>query len=199
MPKLVDHEERRQLIAEGVLRVMASRGLEAVSLRDVAADAEVSMGMVQHYFRSKDQMLQFACDYLLQQTREEISAQIIALGDDVDARARMRIIMSAIVPLDEPRADASRVWIAFLARAVVEPGLAAFLRNAWIGGHAFIAGEIRLAQSEGVIAEDFEAELEAMQVLSLSDGLVSHVLLGHYSYEQALAAIDGYLDRLFAR
>jgi AcrR family transcriptional regulator len=44
--------------------VIGSRGLEAVSLRDVAAQAGVSMGAVQHYFASKDQMLLFALSHM---------------------------------------------------------------------------------------------------------------------------------------
>ena len=57
MPKKVDHQERRTLIADALMRVAADQGLEAVSLRHVAAAAGVSSGMVQHYFRTKDEMM----------------------------------------------------------------------------------------------------------------------------------------------
>ena len=42
------------------MRVAARRGLEDVSLRHVAAEAGVTAGMVQHYFRTKDEMMVFA-------------------------------------------------------------------------------------------------------------------------------------------
>jgi AcrR family transcriptional regulator len=58
---VVDREERRSRIAEAILRIAASRGLDEVSLRDVAAEAGVSMGQVQHYFSTKREMLMFAC------------------------------------------------------------------------------------------------------------------------------------------
>ena len=48
MPKLVDHHERRTLLAAALLRVAATRGLMDVSLRHVAAEAGVTAGMVQH-------------------------------------------------------------------------------------------------------------------------------------------------------
>ena len=60
MPKQVDHQARRQEIADAVLRLAASQGLDAVTLRHVAAEAGVSMGRVQHYFATKDEMLLFA-------------------------------------------------------------------------------------------------------------------------------------------
>jgi len=60
MPKQVDHEARRQRIADAVCRLAARRGLEGVSLRHVAVEAGVSMGQIQHYFTTKDEMLLFA-------------------------------------------------------------------------------------------------------------------------------------------
>ena len=60
MPKQVNREERRRDIAAAVLRIVTTRGVEAASLRAVAAEASVSMGAVQHYFTTKDEMLRFA-------------------------------------------------------------------------------------------------------------------------------------------
>ena len=57
MPKKVDPEERRRLIADALMRVAAEQGLESVSLRHVATQAGVSAGMVQHYFRTRDEMM----------------------------------------------------------------------------------------------------------------------------------------------
>jgi TetR/AcrR family transcriptional regulator, transcriptional repressor of bet genes len=62
MPKRVDPLAQRRSIAEAVFRLAVARGADAVSMRDVAAEAGVSLGMVQHYFRSKDEMLLFALD-----------------------------------------------------------------------------------------------------------------------------------------
>ncbi|NLZ97477.1 MAG: TetR family transcriptional regulator, partial [Micrococcus sp.] len=51
MPKIVDHEQRRRELAQAIWSIIALRGLSAVTLRSVAAEAGVSMGTVQHYFR----------------------------------------------------------------------------------------------------------------------------------------------------
>lgn len=198
MPRLVDRAQRRAHIAEAVLRLTARHGLEAVSLRDVAAEGGVSMGMVQHYFSSKDQMLLFACAYLLERTNRRVREQLAAPAHPRTARAILRTVLAEILPLDEERRAATRVWMAFLARAVVEPDLEAFMRETWVGSHAFIAGLIRDARERGELPAGVDPDREAVAALSLVDGLVSHVLLGHYSPAQALAAVDDGLDRLFA-
>ncbi|GHJ52986.1 hypothetical protein Nm8I071_22930 [Nonomuraea sp. TT08I-71] len=60
MPRNVDRQDRRTLIADTLMRVAAEQGLQAVSLRHVAAAAGVPAGIAQHYFRAKDEMMSFA-------------------------------------------------------------------------------------------------------------------------------------------
>ena len=47
---------------DALWRITRRQGWDAISLRNVAAEAGVSMGMVQHYFTTKDQMLRFAVE-----------------------------------------------------------------------------------------------------------------------------------------
>lgn len=197
MPKIVDHEERRRQIAEAVLRVTAKRGLEAVSLRDVAAEGGISMGRVQHYFTSKDQMLLFACEYMIERTNRRIAERIAALPAPETGRDILRNVLVEILPLDEERREGTGVWIAFLARAALEPALKSFMRETWINGHGNIAALMRVAQERGEIPADRDPQRETVTALSLADGLVSHILMGHYTAETAIQAIDDYLDRLF--
>jgi AcrR family transcriptional regulator len=65
MPRHADHGERRGHIVEALLRVAGERGLEAATLREVAREAGVSMGAVQHYFASTDEMLGYALEHWL--------------------------------------------------------------------------------------------------------------------------------------
>lgn len=197
MPKRVDHEERRRRIAEAVWGITALRGLEAVSLRDVAAEAGVSMGMVQHYFKTKERMILFACEYMVE-LAEQGARELLAGSLDPDApRSVIRSVFVQTLPLEEEQRVGTGVWLAFLTRAVVDPDLAAFVRRAWAGTHELVAGQLRSAQMSGEISAELEPNREAMALISLVDGLVSHLMVGHYSGEQALAVIDDQLDRLF--
>lgn len=175
----------------------ATRGLEAVSLRDVAAEAGVSMGMVQHYFSSKDRMLLFACEYLLERAGRRVEERLAATPGPLAPKEMLRQILHGILPLDEERRAGTRVWLAFLARAAIEPRLEEFMRATWVGSHRLIADQIRAGQQRGEITAERDVDREAVSALALADGLVSHLLMGHYTAEQALAAVDAALDRLF--
>lgn len=50
-------EARRNQLLDIALSLFAERGTENVSIKDVAAEAEVASGLIYHYFRSKDELL----------------------------------------------------------------------------------------------------------------------------------------------
>ncbi len=50
-------EEQKKHIVKSAVRVLARKGLQATKMADIAAEAEVSYGLVYHYFSSKEQIL----------------------------------------------------------------------------------------------------------------------------------------------
>jgi len=50
-------EEQKRHIIQSAVRVLARKGLIATKMADIAAEAEVSYGLVYHYFSSKEQIL----------------------------------------------------------------------------------------------------------------------------------------------
>jgi TetR/AcrR family transcriptional repressor of bet genes len=56
-------EERRAQILEATARVISERGAEGTRLVDVARKAGVSIGLIQHYFNTRDELMAEAFDY----------------------------------------------------------------------------------------------------------------------------------------
>jgi TetR/AcrR family transcriptional regulator, transcriptional repressor of bet genes len=183
VPKKIDHDERRRQLAGALWRVLATRGMEAVSLRHVAAEAGVSMGMVQHYFADKDAMVLFA----LSSMTEQYSRRLADLPDE--PLQRVRAVLVAGLPLDDERRLEAQVAVTFLAHAPVNPPISEYLRAGYAEGHAYLTSQLRLA---GVP----DAEQEASTLFALADGLTAHTLAGHHQPEEALAVLDAHLDRL---
>lgn len=197
MPRQVDHGQRREEIAEAVCSLVSARGLEAVSLRDVAAEAGISMGRVQHYFRTKDEMLLFALEYVGQRDVVEAGKALAGLPDPPASRAVVRTVLAGLLGGAPEQVEAQRVGVAFQARALVEPRLAASLLRGYAGVRALLEDVVRRGVASGEAAEDTDPETAATAVFALADGLRSHVLLGHETRERALAVLEEHLDRLF--
>ncbi|WP_306210388.1 TetR/AcrR family transcriptional regulator [Actinoplanes sp. RD1] len=188
MPRRTDHQERRALIADALMRVAAERGLEEVSLRHIAAEAGVSLGMVQHYFRTKAEMMLFAMAAVRERGEARVSAAVAALGDNPAPRDLLRTIITTVLPLsDEARSD-GKVALAFLAYSAVRPEAAAALHLDTTQLLAHVASMIPTQRPEQ----------DAAGLLAIMEGLGVYLLGGHYSPEQALAALDAYLDKIYS-
>ncbi|AGM06372.1 TetR/AcrR family transcriptional regulator [Amycolatopsis keratiniphila] len=187
MPKRVDHEDRRRQIAAAVRRIAADRGLEGVSLNEVAAEAGISKGFVQHYFASRDDMLRFAATTLRGGVEERIATP-----------HRVRDLLIALLPLDDAGRDDALVANAFLVRALKDPEIAGHFRT----GHGLlrdaVAALLSAAQADGELAQSVDPAVEAVLLLSLVSGLGDAVLLGYQSGDEAIALIDLHLSRIAA-
>ncbi|MER7419524.1 TetR family transcriptional regulator C-terminal domain-containing protein [Micromonospora peucetia] len=187
MPKKVDPQERRRLIADALMRVAAKQGLEAISLRHVAAEAGVSPGMVQHYFRTKDEMMMFALAVVGERSQTRVTEAVARLGDNPSPRALLRTMIAALLPLDEQTRDDGRVALGFLAYTAVRPAAASALREETAQTLGFMAGLVPSPKPDEAAAG----------LLALMEGLGAYLLGGQYSTEQALSALDAHLDLLF--
>lgn len=189
MPKKIDHEQRRRQLTEALWRVLTVHGMEAVSLRQVAAEAGVSMGMVQHYFADKEEMVLFALSSMTEQVGRRISEGFATLPDQDDPLGRVRALLVQMLPLDDERRIEAQVAATFLARAPVDPRIAEYLRSGYAEGHAYLTEQLRAA---GVA----DAEREASTLFALTDGLTVHTLARHHEPAEALAILDAHLARL---
>ena len=201
MPKKVDHHSRRLTIAESAWRVAAHGGIEAVTMRQVAAAAGMSLGQVQHYFTSKDELLAFAYELLTDRVATRVSQrehqQNEPHEDDQRPRDTVRDALAELLPLDDERRVEAHFLLMFLARSAASAEFAAHLAKAHADLHAFVADQIRRGQRRGTVAVHLDAAREARTLLAVLDGLTTHVLVGHHTPQDAEQALDDHLDGLF--
>ncbi len=192
MPKQVDPQQRQQEIADALWRVVDQRGFDAVSLRHVAAEAGVSMGLVQHYFRTKEQMLRFAMDAVAERVGRDYAAALAELPDPPSPRASVRALLQQWLPVDERRRREGHALFAFLVGGGTSGGvLGDWLREGMRQLREFVTAQVSAA---GVASDPQRA---TTILLALSDGLAAHLLGGHLTPEEALAALDTQLDAVF--
>ena len=201
MPKRVDHEERRRQIADALLRVAATRGLHATGMREVAAEAGVSLRLVQYYFGTKEELLLFATQQLAAQFSARAMARIKGLRQG-DGPARPRDIIATILtealPADDERRTFTIIYTAYLALSLTDPALAItpLVRNSGAVSDV-VAAQLRAAQAAGDTPAHLDPDLEAISLMTMSAGLGTSVIGGQSSAGQAQAVIDYHLRRLF--
>jgi AcrR family transcriptional regulator len=197
VPRQVDHQERRRHIGQAVLRLISARGLEAASLRNVAAEAGVSMGTVQHYFADKRAMLDFAQQYNYERATERIPKLIAGIPEPRTFRTMLRALLVDLLCLEGESREGGRLGAAMLARAVIDPQAATTARTGYDGLTEFMTTQLRTAQQNGEIPAGTDPEHAARYLNAVVEGLRWPTLIGACTPDQALAVLDDHLDRLF--
>ncbi len=201
MPKRVDHEERRRQIADALLRTAATRGLHATGMREVAAEAGVSLRLVQYYFGTKEELLLSAMQYLAARFGERAVARFKeASGSAGPAPPRdvIAAILAEALPADDERRTFTVLYTAYFALSLTDPALAIapLVRNS-AAVIDVVAAQLRAAKAAGETPAHVDPDLEAVSLLAMSAGLGTSVLAGQSSPGQAQAVIDYHLNRLF--
>jgi AcrR family transcriptional regulator len=170
VPKLVDHEQRRRELVDATWRVVHRDGVDAATVREVAAAAGCSPGALRYYFPAQDELLAFAMEAVANRVRERIAT--LAPGDD-PARTVERLL-EQVLPLDDERRTEMEVWLAFSARAQADPALRKQREETHRALRAFVRRCLDALAQAGLLRHDLSLELETSRLHALVDGLALH-------------------------
>lgn len=194
MPKDVDHDARREELAESVWRVVARDGLERATIRVIAQETGWSAGSLAHYFADKDDMLESA----LRIAYARIAQRWEDLLEGLTGRAALRELVMDNLPLDEDRVLETKFLMNYWSRAIREGAGAP--RAAHHGPLLIerLTTLAREAQADGELDPERSPEDIAELLLGLIDGFSLHGLLdpGRLTPERQIALIDDELARM---
>lgn len=188
--------DSRQHLLDALVTLTAERGLERVSIREVADGAGVSIGTVQYYCRSKDEMLLMTFEHIA----ASIGQRLSSIGDTGTASDALRRALLELLPLDDLRSVESRVYLAFAAKAAVSPAIAAVQHNLLSQTRTCLSLAFRRAIDLGEMPADLDPDAASAATLALIDGLLLHILTDPIGLptHAAVAALDAHLDRYTA-
>jgi AcrR family transcriptional regulator len=179
---------RRAAILEAAVAVIAARGVGQARLADIAEEADVSLGLVQHYFRHRERLVTEA---FLRET-ERVLERWREIGDSGDPPLhRLLTFLRLLTPSGEAAAGRAHdtgwaFWIEFWSTANRDPEIREQLREFY----ALFAEPFSIAIADGLERGEFRLRRPVQDVvdrmIALGDGLAVRTLLGD---------IDG--DRMF--
>jgi AcrR family transcriptional regulator len=189
----VDHDARRHQITDAVCRITVKGGLTAATFREVAAEAGVSVRLVQYYFGSKDALLLTTQRHVAERASARINA---ALASAHTPRDRLRAILRSFIPVDDASRENMLMFVALHTASLVDPSLTR--REAADVPDALHRTTVKLLRDGGVTRAR-DAELEASLLVAAVPSLAQAVLDGSMASTRAFAVIDHALDRALRR
>ena len=193
MPRLVDHAARRREIIHVTWRLVARHGLDAVTMRDIAAEAGYANGALNRYFAGKDELLQASFEYVYAQTNDRVAA----VGDR-RGLAALRAFCLEVLPLDETRVLEARIVVSFWGRTVADDRFASVNAAALRQWRSEVVRRLQEGREDGEVAPAVDADVAAGQLLAYLMGVQTFVVADEplLSADQQRAALDAHLAQL---
>jgi AcrR family transcriptional regulator len=103
---MIDHVERRREVCEIAAKIISRSGVEGITFRNVAREANCSTRIVSHYFKNRRD--------LLLMTFREFSNRSLEEGEDaIKSGVDLQVALERLLPLDRQRRLNWQVWLAF--------------------------------------------------------------------------------------
>lgn len=165
-------DERKQTIARATCRAIIERGLHRMNLRDVARALGTTTGPLQHYFRSKEELLLYTKNLLV----DELLNNAKAAGIKHKGGERLLTVCEQLLPLTEAARMAWLVLTAFNGRAIGDKQLTTIQNSRYDKCREFFFEELKVAKAAGVLDESTDPAIEAIALASFVDGLAVQML-----------------------
>jgi TetR/AcrR family fatty acid metabolism transcriptional regulator len=161
--------DKRRLILDAAVRVFARQGFNGCRVSDIADEAGVAYGLVYHYFRSKDEVLD---TLFLERWNVLLDAIRETDRQDISPREKLYAIASFIVDSYRHDPELMKVIIVEVTRAANSFGQThlAKIREAY----ELIANIVEKAQEEGAFKDTITPQFAAMAFY----GAIEQVLTG---------------------
>lgn len=119
VPRIVDHDQRRAEIVRGAWRLIARKGIEATTMRQLAEELGYANGALSLYFPNKRAILTAVFTHVFAATNERFAAS----GAGLRGEAALRAFLQEVFPFDEERLLEARIVIPFLEYAAHDAGM----------------------------------------------------------------------------
>lgn len=171
MTKIVDHDQRRLIIAEAALRVIRQVGMKGATVRNIARESGLSLGALRHYFSTQDELL----DFSMRLVKERATARINDLVSlDMPLVQKVLWILLELLPTDDDKLAEMEVWFAFTAH-YRNSGTAFDVQH---DGILDLVGRLlRSLKESGVLRPELDCAMETERLYAFIDGIALHAFL----------------------
>lgn len=194
MPKIVDHELRRQELLAATWRVIARTGIVGVTTREIAREAGVSTGVLAHYFADKEELLAAA----LRLSHQQVYARVRERTQGLLGLDALRVVMLEALPLDDQRLLEAQIEANFWSLALGNAPLRELQHEEFERFWDVLHYRVSEAQKLGQIGPEVDASDVTHQLMVMVEGLSIEAVLypSRATPERQLRTLNSFLDRI---
>ncbi|MBU8808285.1 TetR/AcrR family transcriptional regulator [Mycolicibacterium goodii] len=162
----VEVAERKQRILDAAITLVPQLGSSNVRLKDIAAQAGVSVGTLQHYFASRHELIESAFAVHARRVVDGIEAAIEHTDDPWQQVCALIARFSAVKDVQ----SRSALWVEFAAESARNARLRKLMGDTYAEWRAILSGAVINGSRSGAFVFDITAEQAVDGICALLDG-----------------------------
>jgi AcrR family transcriptional regulator len=191
MPKISEttREARRRHVMVSAWKCFSRKGFQATTMDEIIAETGMSSSSVYRYFTGKDELIGSAAEESLTTTRAAL-VTLLERRPVAGPRATLSALVGALQrQIDQPGYDLSKITVNAWGEALRNPEMHKQAYRFYNETHKTLSKLATLWQSEGLVAEDFDATAIADLFIALMPGML--VTRHLYKKPDAARLIEG--------
>ncbi|MCI9597480.1 MAG: TetR family transcriptional regulator [Firmicutes bacterium] len=174
MPKIVDYEAQKHIIAEATRRLIRQGGLRKATVRNIAQEAGMSVGALRHCFPSQEDLIQYAMNLIVDQVTIRINDLAASIEQQQFTQDTAVNIFYQLASFDEEQKKEMEVWLSFCVEALYKPALKPLNDKMYDSIHAVVYQVLMFMKKSGLVRKEIDLDNEADMLHVLIDGLALH-------------------------
>lgn len=167
MPKIVDHEQRRDELTEVAVRLIAKGGMEAATIREIAKMTGYSKGVVEHYFDNKAELISAALRWVNLRYQQRAASAT----ENLRGLAALKQCLKVTLPMTEELRMEWKVRLVFWSMAAVDDALHDPQSVRFQKAVHHFSKHIQEAFNDGELSHNESAEALSRRLLNLISGM----------------------------
>lgn len=175
-------EPRRVHILEVTDRLMGEQGFDGLRLRDIATDAKVSIGMIQHYFDTRDALFLEAVSHASWRRAEEWASLGVGVVDPVE---RTKVLLQGSIS-DRQRCQ---VWMEACSASTRHAELLPMIARIYAAWRDALHASVEGGVDAGVFRLAVPLDQVLDSIMAVIDGLMIAVGTQIYDFDRSYVAL----------
>lgn len=166
MAKVGTEKLRKQQLIDATIKSIESHGFQGTTIMTISREANMSAGIISHYFGSKQGLVLATIRHLLEQLKQGLLQQIAQSEKTLTPELRLQMIVDSNFDCFQQSTSVTRTWLCFWAQALHDPELA---RLQTVNSKRLLSN--LLYSYKHIISDPAQARLAAEMTAAMIDGL----------------------------
>jgi TetR/AcrR family transcriptional repressor of bet genes len=124
MARVGTEKLRKKELIEATIKSIENHGFQGTTILTISRQANMSAGIISHYFGSKQGLILATIRHLLEELKQGLLQQIASCEQPLTPELRLKMIVDTNFACFQQSTSVTRTWLCFWAQALHDPELA---------------------------------------------------------------------------